>query len=335
MTMPPSAATGLARDLSVRLRAGRPLPEALERCAESCPTVAPALRQAAQRLRAGDTLAEVFRDNRTLPAPLARLLASNDASEEMSKALDDAARLMEESSERRTRVSAALAYPQMVAGLFLVMFGIVTVFVVPDLRQMYQGMSLRLPTPTWMVLSLTSPTVALPCVALALLVIVACQSSLSGTRGEEVRMRLPLLGSWLQRQNMVIWLSWMDLLLQRGLPLDEAVLAASEPCPSSAFRDGMVRVAALVVRGTPLSQAMNGEGLCPDMGVWLVSQAETVEFREGRLAKASEVLSHDVDVTTAHGIGVLEPVSMMALGFACLFVAASLLLPLYQLVGGL
>lgn len=265
-----------------------------------------------------------------------RAVKAGESGENAARALEQLADLMEEAQQRHFAIRAALAYPRMLVTLLAVLVWVVFGLVVPGFAHLIVGMNLSLPLITRMTLAASRLVTSPATITLMLGLVVAAHLVLSGRQGSDAwLLRLPFIGPWMQRQEAVTWMAWLDYFLVRDVPLDEAVRLAADPCRSRAFREILHGVGNQVTAGQSLAAALGGTRRFPPFATWLVACAERGEFAPGHMRRASAALHRDLESGARQGIALLEPMAVGCVGVLAFVVVVGLFAPLYQLVGSL
>ena len=322
----------MMRDLEALLTLGHPLLEALGRLRlRARGHEARLLQVLEEHVRGGDSLGRALQDC-PVPLVLKRAVQVGEETGALPQALQQTADLLESTEWRRMGVRSALAYPRlvMVAGLALVL---VLALVLPPLFGGFPSPNQDLPPLTRMWIELrqwfSSPLVLI----LMAVGIVGIDALLAGRWGlDPWRMRLPVLGAWLRRQETVTCLEWLDYLLSRGLSLDEALRVSAKAASSPAFAGELECLAGEVAQGSTLAEA-TALRVFPSTAAWLISQAESREFPAGVLTRMARILQREVDLTVHRGLALIEPLALLALGALLGSLIMAYFLPLYQVIG--
>ncbi len=324
----------LLRDLGALLTLGHPLLEALGRVRlRARGHEARLLQVLEEHVRGGDSLARALQGC-PVPQTLKRAVQAGEEAGDLPRALQQTADLLESTEWRHLGVRSALAYPRfvVVAGLVL---GLVLALVLPTLFGGLAHLDQELPLATRLGISLgqwlSSPMVLLLMVAGML----GIDALLAGRWGlDSWRLRLPVLGAWLRRQETVTCLEWLDHLLTRGLPLDEALRISAGAASSPAFAGELECLAGEVAQGSTLAEA-TALRVFPGTAAWLVTQAESREFPPGVLTRMARTLQREVDLTANRGLALVEPLALLAVGGLLGALVLAWFLPLYQLIGAM
>ena len=321
-----------SRELAALLGMGYGLVEALARVAERADAPFRALaRNLEAEVRRGQTLGEALAvAGPALPQIFVRAVQVGEAAGDLPGALRAVADLLERAEWRRLGVWMALAYPRLV-----LTFGLLVGLLLLGLGggiygELLRGMSVQLPPSTRAALWLSDQARNGPFLLAVLLALGGLQVVVGGSLGtDSLRLRIPVLGTWIRRQESVVCLDWLEYLLAHRVPLDEALRLSAGACASPAFRAGLQSLAEEVSRGGTLA----GHEVFPATASWLVARAEALEFPPGFLGRVARTLQRDVDLSSRRGLAVLEPLALIGLGALLAFLVFAFFLPLYQLVG--
>lgn len=328
----PGQLARFSRDLGALLALGYPLVEALGRVRlRAQGGLADLLAQLDGRVRQGSSLAGALAGC-PVPMTFRRAVEVGESVGDLPSALQQAADLLEAAEWRRLAMQAGLAYPRFL--LFLGLGGgALLALLVTSMVQLQGAAHSSLPAITrWA--QAVGGWLARPGSLLALATgVVALDCLVTGRWGlDGLRMRLPLLGSWVRRQETVTCLEWLDYLLARRLPLDEALGVCAEAASSPAFGRAVRRLAAEVAAGSSLAEAPSVRVL-PALAAWLVGQAERREFPPGHLVRVGRLLQREVDLSYQRGLALVEPLAMLGVGALVGFLILAWFLPLYQAIG--
>jgi type II secretory pathway component PulF len=299
--------------IAADLRAGRTLPEALERQGDRVPPFYAGLLEAG--IRSG-RVAEVLATLTTYARTVAGV--------------------------RATIVDAAL-YPAVVLVVAVFILGVFVGYLMPQYGEIYREFNMRLPAVTEAVFAVCRrPGAFLLAPVLAVLgVLLLARAALGGTEwGRCAWARavyaLPIVGALIRAARLAAFTDLLAILVDYGLPLPRAFELAG-----AASSDPLLAVGARQARhdleaGLPLGPALRHRLLVPELIAWMTAVGE----RRGELGKAlhhvAEVYRRQVERRAALLRTVLPP--FLILGTAgvlvCLFVFA-LILPMIRLLEAL
>ena len=323
-----------ARALSSLLRLGYNLEEAAEKALRS---QGGSLQKNSEKLidslRRGETLSQAFQSyEKTFPL-FFRIISSAERGEALPDGLIEASEVLEALVDRRNRNFLATLYPTLV--VTFVVLGIVFLFrfCAGPFRELFYGMNLTLPLPTKIFISLNdalfTPFGSIflfgPLTVLWLVV-------LGKTPIANLLYKVPILGRWLQQQEVSLYLKTVDQFLRLGTPLEEACSLSVSVC-SKVVQKKFISIPDKLRSGDRLSQALEKTKFVPDLVIWTLEQREQTENL--RLREIGTLLDREWDTTVKTGQILFEPFVYILVLVGLGGFAIAIFLPLYQLLGNL
>ncbi|OMG74247.1 type II secretion system F family protein [Burkholderia ubonensis] len=342
---PPTAGTReitrFTQQLASLLQAGLPLAPALEMLAR---TRGP---DGMPRIAAG--LAREIVGGRRFAAALARypsqfgslyrqLIEIGETSGALGPVLARVADHRERADAQRRKLRAALAYPVAVILFALAITIALMLWVVPTFRQIFDGFGAALPAPTRMLLALASATAAWGTPLLAGVVAAGLAARHAIRRSPALRLslsrrllRMPLVGPMLSRFAAARWCRSLATLLGAGVPLADAFATLERTAGHPVFEQATARIAARVLRGARLADAMHAAGCFPDDVVQPIAVAEETGALDTMLADIAALCERQLDahIDTLAALG--EPLIVIVLGALVGSLVVAMYLPILQL----
>jgi type II secretory pathway component PulF len=334
------------RSLSALIEAGVPLRRSLDTVTmrPSHDTVCEALRSVAGQVEAGVSLSRALESH---PHEFSAISIAIVRAGEAGGSLDEALRTIAEWEERdrnlRRRITAALTYPAVVtmaaAALLLFLIG----NTIPAFAVTFAQMHARLPLITRLLVRagavLDSP-LFLPAAVLAGMAIVAFVLALRARRPgassaiDRLRLRLPLVGSVLAKAAAARLARTLGSLLHAGVD----VIASIEICTGvvgPAHRACLERVTTSLRRGDGLVRPFEESGLFEPSFVQLIRSGEESGCIDSMLLRIARFYENDVETSLVALTSILEPFLICTLGLAVGTIVASIIIPLYSMIGNI
>jgi type II secretory pathway component PulF len=323
-----------ARDLSGLLALGYTLEEAVQKTGESQSTTFRSINaKIVEALQKGQTLTESLQPHETQFPLFYRFVESAELSETLPKGLARSAEILEEIAERRQRSFLTTLYPTLVLTFGAIGIWVTLILCGSLLSDLFAGMNLTLPLPTRALLTffefLQQPLLSLlyfaPLVLLWMMVL--GKTPLSGWL-----YKLPLFGTWLLRQEAVMYVSTVGHLTSLGTQLTDATRIASQVC-SPPVREMLKNVPDRLMAGDLLSQALQETRVVPDLAIWAIERREETE--DLRLADVAGLIDRELTLVRSTGLVLFEPFIFLVTALFIVSFVVSVFLPIYQLVGNL
>lgn len=331
-----------SRQLATLLEAGVPVMRSLELLEEQANggPLAAAIRGIARSIRGGSTFADAVREHPKVFPPLySRLVELGERTGQIEDMLRQVATYMEREDAVIGRVRSALAYPAFVIALAFVVVGVLMTTALPSLVQLFGEFDGELPITTRILISSTNFTSAYRMELLLLTgaVVIAGAWFFGRPEGkrlmDRVLLRMPLLRDVVVNANAARFSRTLAMLLRAGLPLTEIMELIVKTTDNSVLRNDAEEVQRRLLDGEGLAAPMQTVGSYPQMLVQMVAVGEETGTLDGNLEITADFYTKEVDHKVDAMTGMLTPALTIVIGLVVAFVALSLVMPMYQLVG--
>ncbi|NDD28996.1 MAG: type II secretion system F family protein [Proteobacteria bacterium] len=332
------------RQLSMLLRSGVTLPRAFELlAADASLYLSLTYTWLGTSLVRGESLSAGMRH---FPTVFDQIQLALVRSGEMSGRLDTnllrIADLLEARSGLRKKIVNSLTYPAVVAVVAFLVLCLFVVFVLPSMRPNYDDMGVQLPLITRVLLGF-SDAASNP---LSLLVLTGgvigawayvrrLTSSRAARLSMEARARqIPLIGSLLEKQELVGVLYVVSSMLDSGVPLAETLIIAEQASLTSRMEAALHHVRARLLEGDSLTEAMNRTDVFPRAVLQIVEVGELSGTISFMMRSACRLYEQDIELRLATLTPLLEPLVMLMVGVMVGFVTLAAFLPSLSLATG-
>jgi type IV pilus assembly protein PilC len=152
---------------------------------------------------------------------------------------------------------------------------------------------------------------------------------------DRVMLWVPVFRAIAINANAARFSRTLAVLLRAGLPLTEIMDQMVRSTDNSVLRGKVDDVRRRLLDGEGLSAPMAAAGCYPDMLVQMVSVGEETGTLEGNLEITAEFYAREVDQKVDALTGMLTPALTIVIGAIVGFIALSLVMPMYQLIGNI
>lgn len=337
----PADVAFMVRELATVLEAGLPVVQALDITGEGQQQarMQDLLQALSLEVSAGSSLSEALkRHPKHFGSLHVSLVAAGEQSGRLPNLLASLATWLERREAIRKKISSALSYPLAVLAIAVVVVGLMLIHVVPEFQRMFSGYGAELPPLTNLVVRLSESLRGNGLTWLGSLVFGAAVLYWIRRRLEQVRhledrlkLRLPLLGSLLEKAALARFMRTLATLLDAGLPAVEALGAAAGACGNRLFETQIRQARDDVATGLGLRRAMTCLEALPPTLVQMVGVGEAT----GRLGEMCLHLADRYDEelqTAADRLGaLLEPLLMAILGVLIGGLVLAMYLPIFRM----
>lgn len=327
-----------SRQLSVFVRAGVPIMEALEVIAVETTDklLQRCLYDMIERLQSGDTFASAAAAHpEAFPNYYIGILSSAELTGNLDSVLDQLADYLDRDIEARSKITSALVYPAVVAVMAVVVVIILATFVMPKFVVFFKSFNAQLPLPTRMLLSVSNFFThwwwaILAVIVLAIVGIIAMRRSRSGKALiDSIVLRLPILGDLVRTAIIERICRILSSMLKAGVSLPEAMRVTAESANNSVYSGGIATVREEMIEGQGLAGPLARTGLFPGAARQMFRVGEETGTLDAQLATAAAFYDRELDVKLKRFTSLFEPMVIIFMGVIVGFVAIALVSAMY------
>ncbi|BCR05982.1 secretion system protein [Desulfuromonas versatilis] len=342
--VPVAELAAATRQLATLLGAGLSLDEALGTVAGQLeqPTLARAMGTVRDEVIQGESLHASLEKHPRIFAPLyVNMVQVGENTGTLDQVLQRLADFLEDQARLKSRITAAMAYPLLMALIGAGVLFFLFTFVVPKVTRMLEDLGQALPWPTRMLIAGSDLLgqwwwVGVLLLAGALFLLRRYAATEAGRMHlDRLALRAPLFG----RLNLLLATARLTrtlaTLLRSGVPLLKALDIARNLLQNRVLRKAIEDTAVAVREGEGLAPPLRRSGVFPPMVAQMAAVGERSGELEEMLLRVSESYEHQVDMSIAGMLSLLEPVMILFMGGAVGFIVMAILLPIFQASQGM
>ncbi len=340
----PASQLALAyRQIGDLLRAGVPLLRSIRLIGRrrSAPKLAAVFTELADQVEDGVELAtamekrpEVFRSIHIA------MIRAGEKGGFLEQSLERLAAFVQGQVELRRKIVGAAVYPVMIAIVGgLILLG-VFVFFIPQFRELYTDLP-EIPAITQVLMAISAAVTSSWYIGLAFLM------ALFGATWWAVRnpgfragfgravVKTPKVGGLLKDLAVARFTRILGTLLASGVPMLAALRISKDAAGFEAMATAIEEATEAVRSGDTLAKPLGDSGLFPDDVLEMISVAESANNLDEVLVGIAETLESRVDRVLSATVKMIEPIMLLTIAVAIVFVAIGLLLPMLKLTQGI
>ncbi len=327
------------RQLATLLSAGLSLDETLNTVAGQLerPQLATALNRVREAVVQGEALhLALLNESKIFPPIYISMVEVGENSGTLDEALANLADLLEEQARLQSRITAALAYPLLMALVGSSVLFFLVGFVLPKVTRMLVDLDQVLPLPTRLLIAASDLLNNYSWLIFSVLIIVLLlvRRWASKEKGrltlDQWRLKLPLIG----RMNMLIATSrfsrTMATLLGAGQPLLRALEITGKLLNNLILQQAIERAGNQVREGASLAAPLQKEQIFPAMLIQMIAVGEKSGELEQMLKRVADTSDQQVEMSINRLLALLEPVMILFMGVSVGFIVLAILLPIFQ-----
>ncbi len=330
----------ITRQLATLVRSGLPLEEALR--AVSQQTEKSRLKSmmlgVRSRVMEGHSLATGLSDfPHVFPELFRATVAAGEQSGHLDLVLERLADYTESRQIMRQKVQLALFYPALLTMMAFGVAGLLLVFVVPQVVQVFGNIGQELP---WLTRALIATSDFFREYGLVLFLLFAVIGVLlamlvrkPGPRRSmhALWLRLPLISRIVRGFNTARFARTLSILAASGVPVLEALRISAQVLVNLPMREAVEEAALKVREGASLSTALSKSRYFPPMTIHLIASGEASGKLEDMLDRAATNQEREMESVVATFLSLFEPALIVGMGGMVLIIVLAILLPIFEL----
>jgi type IV pilus assembly protein PilC len=228
-------------------------------------------------------------------------------------------------------------YPGFISLVFVLIFVVIMVFVIPGLVEVLEGAGQELPIATRIIMAISDFFVvywylALLCLAGIVTFFVQFPKSKMGKDlFDNFLLNMPILGNFFKSLFQARFAENFSTLLSAGITINEALEVVANLIGNNVYRDAILEAQEDVVKGESISVVLSRR---PDIMSPLLVQMVSVGEKTGKLDSSLENVVRFYKRETDNFINslssIIEPLLIIGLALMVGLLVAAVLLPIYQ-----
>ena len=257
----------------------------------------------------------------------------------LEEALERVARFTEQQEDLKSETIGALAYPLFLGTIGSLIVAGLIIFFVPRFGEMFDSLRERgeLPVLTDWLLAFSNLLQGwwlgiLFLIAFAIIMARVQLQTEAGRRfGDRMKLKLPVAGPIFQHLAVARFCRVLGTLLGNGVPILKSLEISSEATGNRVLSDAIHQASENITQGASLAKPLAASGHFPRTVVEMISVAEESNTLDKILVEIADGLEARTSRRLTLMVRLLEPIMLLVLAGAVLFVVIALLLPVIKM----
>ena len=269
------------------------------------------------------------------------LIEASEGSGLLDKAFLRLAETLEKQQKLKGTIKSTLAYPAIVIIMMVIVVFVVMIFVIPQISELYESMSVSLPLPTLILIQTSKFFVSFWFVIIGFFVLagIAWRRWYKTMEGkltvDSILLKIPIFGNLIEKTILAEFTRTLGALLASGAMVVVALNKVSNTTGNVHYGNAIVDISKRVEKGVSIGDSMSLYSLFPPNLIELVKIGEQTGKLDETLVRASEYFENEVDQTVKTLSTALEPTILVILGIGVAFLVLSILMPIYQITSSI
>ena len=336
--VPAKEVMNFSRQLSVFMKAGIPIMEALEVIIEetSGKMLRSVLKDVIDSLRNGDTFAvAAAKQPSAFPNFYVGILQSAELTGNLDVVLNQLADYIDRDVKARGKITSALIYPAVVAVMSVVVVAVLALFVLPRFVVFFNSLHAKLPLPTRLLLDGSSYVSTYWYILLTVIVVlvVGFISMRRSVKGRAImdgwQLKIPVVGDLTQTAILERTCRILASLLKAGVDMPRSMTVTADSANNAVYRKALESVRADMMEGQGLAAPLARTGLFPGAAKQMFRVGEETGTLDQQLSVAAEYYGRELETKVEHATSLFEPAIIIVMGVVVGFVAVALISAMY------
>ncbi len=298
----------------------------------------------AQGIETGSPLSQVFSLHPKIFNPFfISIIKSGEATGKVADSLTYLADHLERDYNFNQKVRGAMIYPAFVVAVFIGAFFLTTFFIVPKLTEILQSFSGQLPLATRMMISLSGFVKQGGWVVILVVFVILFLSPIFLKRNSKTQpfydkfvLRLPILGAFITKVNLVRFAENLSVLISAGLPITQALSITRDIMTNSVYKSITKKMEERVAKGEKISSVtVEYPRSVPPFVTQMIATGEETGRLEETLMDAVNFYRQETERTASNLTTIIEPLLILVMGIGIAVLAVSIFIPLFKIgMGG-
>jgi type II secretory pathway component PulF len=240
-------------------------------------------------------------------------------------------------AELQKKIRGAMAYPIVILFATFGISGILSFLIFPKILPVLQSLNTTLPLSTRIFIAISEFMISYGglmflamFIALIVFILLLRIRSIRKT-WHALILKLPLVGRLSMDVNIVGISRTLNLLLHGGVKIVQALDITADTITNLVYQDEIRNIALAVQRGEPMSKSMiANEKLFPPTFSQMASVGENTGKLDETLVFMANFYESELDNSTKSMSNILEPAMLLIMGGIVMFVAISIITPIYS-----
>ncbi|QIZ77920.1 type II secretion system F family protein [Ferrimonas lipolytica] len=244
---------------------------------------------------------------------------------------------IEQDSETKRQVKAAMRYPTIVVAVIAVAMVVLNIFVIPQFASMFAKFGAELPLPTRILIG-TSDFFVNYWWLLTIGVIAAffgirayLLSAAGAYNWDKFKLRMPLLGSLIRRATLSRFSRSLAMMLRGGVPIHQSLQLVSEAVDNTYMQQSIVTMRRGIEGGDSLQRVAGQSGLFTALVMQMISVGEETGRLDELLDDAAEFYDREVEHELKGLTAKLEPILLVIVACMLAVLALGIYLPMWDM----
>ncbi len=291
-----------------------------------------------ESVQGGRSLSEAFREQRgVIPNIMISMIAAGEESGRLDEVMERLAEHFQKAQKLKNKISSAMVYPKILAGLTAaVSIGLLT-FLVPKIGDTIKSLGGELPGLTKGLLAISGSLTKFWYIYLAVVALLVYgfkvwkASDKGGEQWSYLMLKMPVVGKATRMNAAARFTRTVSTLLKSGISVLQSVEITEKSLDNLILEKKLAEARVEIRKGTSLSKSIRGITEFPPMIYAMVSIGEESGTLDSILDKAADFFEDEADSATAKMTAALEPIMIIIMAIIVGLVVGGIAMPIFTM----
>ncbi|MFA6918591.1 MAG: type II secretion system F family protein [Patescibacteria group bacterium] len=339
--VPAAAKIFLLQNISVMLKAGISLSEALKSLADQTKNrkLKNILLDVGEKIKGGGSFSESMMPyQKDFGELFINMIRAGEASGRLEDVLMELYIQSKKDYTLVTKIRNALTYPVIIIIAMITIASIMAVFVLPSMIKMFDDMNVELPLVTRLLIMLShfiqkdGIYVLIGAIILIIVFIRTIKSKTGKHLSDSLILKIPVISGIIKQINLARASRSLSALIQTEIAIVETLTITSRVLGNSVYKLAFLDAAEKVKKGQKLASIFKEyPDIFPSSVIQMISVGEETGSLDNILKNLADFYEEEVTETMNNLPTIIEPVLMILIGIAVGGIAIAVLMPMYSL----
>ncbi len=250
---------------------------------------------------------------------------------------------LQKEQELRNRVKSALIYPIMLLVVSMLILLLLVSFSLPKVADVFLKSGFKVPTFSKIVFTIglfINDNKAIIFPGLFIVSLSSWYFFYKSVPGRKIISRfsnkIPVINRVIKEMALQRFASTLSSLMKAGLPILDALEITADSVGSEELKQSLLRISREgVAKGLTIGEAFRKEPYFPMTITNLIAVSEKAGHTEEILNTLADFYETEIDARVKNLVSFLEPIMLLGIGIMIGTIALAVIVPVYQLVGGM
>jgi type II secretory pathway component PulF len=326
------------KQLAILLRSGVPMLEAFDLLIEQFDgKMRSMLISIKDGLREGQSLAQgLSKYPKVFDNIFIQLVRAGEATGRLEVILERLTVYLERRQEINARIQKAMTYPMIQLGVIAVVVTFLMTVVVPQMAENFKRSGKMLPTPTRIVLGISSfmRSYYLVVIILIILLIIAYRAWKATPNGaktiDRLKLKIPIVQFFTRMGAVVQFSRTLGMLIEGGVNLADALDIVCNIIDNRVLADSLQQARENIIKQGKITQYLKQTGVFPPVAIYLIKTGEETGKLDVMLLTVAQNYETELNEYADGLSSAIDPIMLLIMGVIVGFIVLSVGMPLMQ-----